>query len=244
VYGGANFNKQVMELSYGCHILVATPGRLIDMIERKKISLSYIKYLCFDEADRMLDMGFEDQMRKIVFNLGMPDKYRGQTSMFSATFPDTIRALARDFLNNYVFVTIGRIGSATELVTQNLKYVEESDKRQELIKLLRNIDGRTLIFAATKKSTDQLGYYLQQVGFSTTSIHGNRSQTDREAALRDFRSNKCRILVATDVAARGLHIDNVIHVINFDLPSNIDDYVHRIGRTSLWKTRNCYCFFQ
>jgi len=190
-----------------------------------------IKYLCFDEADRMLDMGFEDQMRKIVFDLGMPDKYHRQTSMFSATFPDTIRQLARDFLNTFVFIAIGRIGSTTDLVTQSVKYVEENDKKQELIKLLRNQEGRTLIFSATKKSTDHLGYYLCQMGFSATSIHGDKSQSERENALRDFKSDKARVLVATDVAARGLHIENVLHVINFDLPSNIDDYVHRIGRT-------------
>jgi len=201
------------------------------MIERKKISLQFIKYLCFDEADRMLDMGFEDQMRKIVFNLGMPDKYHRQTSMFSATFPDSIRQMAKDFLNSYVFIAIGRIGSTTDLVTQHVKFVEEVDKKPELVKLLKNIDGRTLIFAATKKSTDHLGYYLCQMGFSATSIHGDRSQTDRENALRDFKSDRFRILVATDVAARGLHIENVIHVINFDLPSNVEDYVHRIGRT-------------
>jgi ATP-dependent RNA helicase DDX3X len=231
VYGGANFNKQTMEMSHGCHILVATPGRLIDMIERKKISLQFIKYLCFDEADRMLDMGFEDQMRKIVFNLGMPDKYHRQTSMFSATFPDSIRQMAKDFLNTYAFIAIGRIGSTTELVTQYIKFVEDGDKKQELVKLIKNMDGRTLIFAATKKTTDHLGYYLCQMGFSATSIHGDRSQTDRENALRDFKSDRVRVLVATDVAARGLHIENVVHVINFDLPSNVEDYVHRIGRT-------------
>jgi len=179
----------------------------------------------------MLDMGFEDQMRKIVFNYGMPDKFNRQTSMFSATFPESIRQMAKDFLNNYVFIAIGRIGSTTDLVTQSVKYVEENDKKQELVKLLRNQEGRTLIFSATKKSTDHLGYYLCQMGFSATSIHGDRSQTERENALRDFKSDKARVLVATDVAARGLHIENVVHVINFDLPSNIDDYVHRIGRT-------------
>jgi len=151
--------------------------------------------------------------------------------MFSATFPDSIRVLASDFLNNYIFVTIGRVGSATDLVTQSLKYVEEEDKKEELLKLLKNVDGRTLIFAATKKLTDHLGKYLLSMGFSTSSIHGNRTQMERENALKDFKSNRCRILVATDVAARGLHIDNVTHVINFDLPTNIQDYVHRIGRT-------------
>jgi len=179
----------------------------------------------------MLDMGFEDQMRKIVFNLDMPDKHRRQTSMFSATFPESIRQMAKDFLNSYVFIAIGRIGSTTELVTQHIKYVEEGDKKQELVKLIKSIDGRTLIFAATKKSTDHLGYYLCQMGFSATSIHGDRSQSDRENALREFKSDRVRILVATDLAARGLHIENVVHVINFDLPSNVEDYVHRIGRT-------------
>jgi ATP-dependent RNA helicase DDX3X len=231
VYGGSSFQSQARELSKGCHILVATPGRLIDMIDRYKVSLEHIKFLIFDEADRMLDMGFEEPMRNVVFNYGMPDKFHRQTSMFSATFPNSIRALASDFLNDYIFVTIGRVGSANEMVTQSFQYVEEADKKSELLKLLKSIDGKILIFAATKRSTDHLGYYLHNLGFSTQSIHGDRTQIERENAIRDFKGTKCRVLVATDVASRGLDIDNVGHVINFDLPSSIDDYVHRIGRT-------------
>jgi len=160
----------------------------------------------------------------------MPDRDSRQTLMFSATFPKPIQNLARDFLADRVFVSIGRNGSTTELVTQRLKYVEEEDKREELIKELRNIEGRTLIFA-TKRSADLLENFLYQNGFSTASIHGDRTQPEREAALNAFKNGKATILVATDVAARGLHIDGVVHVINFDLPSNIEDYVHRIGRT-------------
>jgi len=215
--------------------LIATPGRLIDLIEKGKISLEFIKFLCIDEADRMLDMGFEDQIRKIIFDLKVPDRAQRQTLMFSATFPKSIQLLARDFLNDFIHITIGKEGSTTELVTQRLKYVKEDSKREELVILLNSIEGRTLIFVATKKSADMLETYLYNKGFSTASIHGDRSQIDRENALESFKSGSSRILVATDVAARGLHIDDVTHVINFDLPSNIEDYVHRIGRTGRGK---------
>jgi ATP-dependent RNA helicase DDX3X len=137
VYGGSSFMSQARELNSGCHILVATPGRLVDMLDRYKVSLEHIKYLCFDEADRMLDMGFEDQMRNVVFNYGMPDKIKRQTSMFSATFPNSIRALASDFLNDYIFVTIGRVGSANELVTQSFQYVEEEDKKIRITQTIK-----------------------------------------------------------------------------------------------------------
>jgi len=134
-------------------------------------------------------------------------------------------------LNNYVFISIGRAGSTTELVTQKFVFVEEDDKRDELVKQLDLVEGRTLIFVATRKSADLLNDFFYQNGFSAASIHGERSQYEREKALESFKTGRSRILVATDVAARGLHIDNVSHVINFDLPSNIEDYVHRIGRT-------------
>jgi len=231
IYGGASFDKQANELSHGCNILIATPGRLIDMVERGKLSLELVKYLCVDEADRMLDMGFEDQIRKIVFEFDMPDKESRQTLMFSATFPRPIQDLARDFLNDYIFISIGRVGSTTELVTQRLITVEEDDKRDELIKQLNDVEGRTLIFVATRKSADTLDDFLYKNKYNAASIHGERTQYERERALDAFKTGKIRILVATDVAARGLHIDDVAHVINYDLPSNIDDYVHRIGRT-------------
>jgi len=179
----------------------------------------------------MLDMGFEEQLRKIIFEVGMPSREQRQTLMFSATFPKPIQKLARDFLNGYVYISIGREGSTTELVTQKLLFIDEDDKRKEIMNQLETIDGKTLVFVAMKKSADDLCDYLKDVGFKTSSIHGDRSQFERERALELFKSNNVRILVATDVAARGLHIDNVAHVINYDMPGNIDDYVHRIGRT-------------
>ncbi|XP_051912879.1 ATP-dependent RNA helicase DDX3X-like isoform X1 [Hippocampus zosterae] len=250
VYGGADIGQQIRDLERGCHLLVATPGRLVDMMERGKIGLDYCKYLVLDEADRMLDMGFEPQIRRIVEQDTMPPKGNRQTMMFSATFPKEIQILARDFLDDYIFLAVGRVGSTSENITQKVVWVEESDKRSFLLDLLsatvipsevqdnagENMekpgkDSLTLVFVETKKGADALEDFLYREGYACTSIHGDRSQRDREEALNQFRSGKCPILVATAVAARGLDISNVKHVINFDLPSDIEEYVHRIGRT-------------
>uniref|UniRef100_A0A3Q3R048 RNA helicase n=1 Tax=Monopterus albus TaxID=43700 RepID=A0A3Q3R048_MONAL len=233
VYGGADIGQQIRDLERGCHLLVATPGRLVDMMERGKIGLDYCKYLVLDEADRMLDMGFEPQIRRIVEQDTMPHKGIRQTMMFSATFPKEIQILARDFLEEYIFLAVGRVGSTSENITQKVVWVEESDKRSFLLDLLSATgkDSLTLVFVETKKGADALEDFLYREGYACTSIHGDRSQRDREEALNQFRSGKCPILVATAVAARGLDISNVKHVINFDLPSDIEEYVHRIGRT-------------
>jgi len=229
VYGGAEFRTQLAELERGCHILVATPGRLLDMMERGKVGISNIKYLCVDEADRMLDMGFEQQIRGIVDQC--PDRGVRQTLMFSATFPKTILRLAEDFLDNYIFLSIGRPSSATDIIKQSVRWVEDHEKKAALLELLRDIQGLTLIFVETKRMADHLEEFLYRHDFSTASIHGDRSQREREAALEAFRKGQAQILVATDVAARGLDVDGVKHVINYDLPNDVDDYVHRIGRT-------------
>uniref|UniRef100_A0A668AFI6 RNA helicase n=1 Tax=Myripristis murdjan TaxID=586833 RepID=A0A668AFI6_9TELE len=250
VYGGADIGQQIRDLERGCHLLVATPGRLVDMMERGKIGLDYCNYLVLDEADRMLDMGFEPQIRRIVEQDTMPPKGIRQTMMFSATFPKEIQILARDFLEDYIFLAVGRVGSTSENITQKVVWVEESDKRSFLLDLLNatvipsevqeNVaeapekpgkDSLTLVFVETKKGADALEDFLYREGYACTSIHGDRSQRDREEALHQFRSGRCPILVATAVAARGLDISNVKHVINFDLPSDIEEYVHRIGRT-------------
>ncbi|XP_069060308.1 ATP-dependent RNA helicase DDX3X isoform X1 [Pleurodeles waltl] len=233
VYGGADIGQQIRDLERGCHLLVATPGRLVDMMERGKIGLDYCKYLVLDEADRMLDMGFEPQIRRIVEQDTMPPKGVRHTMMFSATFPKEIQILARDFLDEYIFLAVGRVGSTSENITQKVVWVEESDKRSFLLDLLNATgkDSLTLVFVETKKGADSLEDFLYREGYACTSIHGDRSQRDREEALHQFRSGKCPILVATAVAARGLDISNVKHVINFDLPSDIEEYVHRIGRT-------------
>jgi len=222
--------NQLRMIERGCHILIATPGRLKDFIDRRRISLSQIEYLCLDEADRMLDMGFEPQIREIIQSSEVTPKDKRQTVMFSATFPKAIQNLARDFLRpGFVFLEVGRVGSTTELIKQIIK--EIFDKNTEILKDLKDIDGRTLVFVERKITAEQLGRFLRSQGVNATEIHGDRSQMEREAALRSFKRGVNRVLVATSVAARGLDIDEVKHVINYDLPQEIDDYVHRIGRT-------------
>jgi len=240
VYGGANVGEQMRDLDRGCHLLVATPGRLVDMLERGRISLEHCRFLVLDEADRMLDMGFEPQIRRIVEQDNMMKTGQRQTLMFSATFPKEIQMLARDFLHDYIFLAIGRVGSTSENITQKVVWVEEHDKRSFLLDLLdaaglnQTTEGEpslTLVFVETKKGADQLDEYLYREGFPVTSIHGDRTQREREEALKRFRCGRSPILVATAVAARGLDIPNVKHVINFDMPSDVEEYVHRIGRT-------------
>jgi ATP-dependent RNA helicase DDX3X len=232
VYGGADIGSQLRQIERGCDLLVATPGRLVDLIERGRISLVNIKYLVLDEADRMLDMGFEPQIRRIVEGEDMPPVQARQTLMFSATFPRDIQMLARDFLKEYIFLSVGRVGSTSENITQKVEYVEDPDKRSVLLDILHTHGaGLTLIFVETKRMADSLSDFLINQGFPATSIHGDRTQREREKALEMFRNGRCPILVATAVAARGLDIPNVTHVVNYDLPTDIDDYVHRIGRT-------------
>ncbi|KAL2557141.1 DEAD-box ATP-dependent RNA helicase 37 [Forsythia ovata] len=238
-YGGAPINQQLRDLERGVDILVATPGRLVDLLERARVSLQMIRYLALDEADRMLDMGFEPQIRKIVQQMDMPPPGMRQTMLFSATFPKEIQRLAADFLSGYIFLAVGRVGSSTDLIVQRVEYVHESDKRSHLMDLLHaqkanGVHGKqslTLVFVETKKGADSLEHWLCINGFPATAIHGDRTQQEREQALRSFKSGMTPILVATDVAARGLDIPHVAHVVNFDLPNDIDDYVHRIGRT-------------
>eukprot|EP01040_Poterioochromonas_malhamensis_P000953 gene953-1010_t len=230
VYGGANIQLQQRELDAGADILVATPGRLVDLIERGRVRLDIVQFLVLDEADRMLDMGFEPQIRRIVQEEGMP--VERQTFMFSATFPVEIQRLAGDFMRNYVFIAVGRVGAASKDVTQRIEWVEQQDKVQFVVDFLTRVpEGLVLIFVETKRGADNLEEVLVRYGFPASSIHGDKSQREREEALKLFKSARTPILVATDVAARGLDIPNVTQVINFDMPSNIDDYVHRIGRT-------------
>jgi len=245
VYGGADVVSQMRDLSRGCHLLVATPGRLVDMIDRGKVGLDNCMFLVLDEADRMLDMGFEPQIRRIVEEDYMPQVGVRQTLMFSATFPKEIQRLAQDFLANYIFLAVGRVGSTSENITQKIVWVSGDDKRSFLLDILEAegldqlnkrtninmVENLTLVFVETKKGADALEEFLHRNGYPVTSIHGDRSQREREDALRVFRSGQCPILVATAVAARGLDIPHVKHVINFDLPSDIAEYVHRIGRT-------------
>ena len=210
MYGGAHVGDQMRDLDKGCHLLVATPGRLVDMLERGKVSLEFCKYLVLDEADRMLDMGFEPQIRRIVEQDNMPVVGKRQTLMFSATFPKEIQMLARDFLHDYIFLAIGRVGSTSENITQKVVWVEENDKRDFLLDLLaaaglsskanQEDASLTLVFVETKKGADQLDEFLYKQGFPVTSIHGDRTQREREEALRAFRAGKTPILVATAVS--------------------------------------------
>jgi ATP-dependent RNA helicase DDX3X len=204
VYGGADIGSQLRQIERGCDLLVATPGRLVDLIERGRISLASIKYLVLDEADRMLDMGFEPQIRRIVEGEDMPPTAGRQTLMFSATFPRDIQMLARDFLKEYIFLSVGRVGSTSENITQKIEYVEDADKRSVLLDILHTHGaGLTLVFVETKRMADSLSDFLINQGFPATSIHGDRTQREREKALEMFRTGRCPILVATAVAARG-----------------------------------------
>ncbi|KAI8081726.1 ATP-dependent RNA helicase DED1 [Halteromyces radiatus] len=232
VYGGAGVPGQIQEVIAGCDVLVAAPGRLLDFMERGVISLSNVKYLILDEADRMLDMGFERTIRNIVERHDLP-KDR-QTLLYSATFPKEIQLLARDFLRpDYLFLRVGRVGGTTTDITQKVMWVEEQEKREKLKTiLLSQPPCRTLIFVDTKRSADSLDNFLYQNQFPSTSIHGDRSQMEREDAILAFKSGTCPILVATAVVARGIDIKNVMHVINFDMVNDIDEYIHRIGRTA------------
>ncbi|KAI9359762.1 P-loop containing nucleoside triphosphate hydrolase protein [Pilaira anomala] len=233
VYGGADIGQQLRQIDRGCDILVATPGRLVDLIERARVSLKKVRFLILDEADRMLDMGFEPQIRRIVQGEDMPGVQDRQTLMFSATFPKNIQMLARDFLKEYVFLSVGRVGATSENITQKIEYVEDEDKRSVLLDILTShpAEGLTLIFVETKRMADALSDFLMSNNFPATSIHGDRTQRERENALEAFRTGRAPIMVATAVAARGLDIPNVTHVISYDLPTDVDDYVHRIGRT-------------
>jgi ATP-dependent RNA helicase DDX3X len=232
IYGGADVRDQLRQIERGCDLLIATPGRLVDLIERGRLSMENVQFLCLDEADRMLDMGFEPQIRRIVEQEGMPQGSDRQTMLFSATFPPNIQRLASDFLEDYIFLTVGRVGSASKDVKQTVEYVDQRDKIEHLMRFLLTIEeGLILIFVETKRSCDYIEDVLCGKGFPACSIHGDKSQREREQSLRSFRGGHTPVMVATDVAARGLDIPNVTNVVNFDLPTNIDDYVHRIGRT-------------
>ena len=229
VYGGADIGTQLRSMERGCDLLVATPGRLVDLIERGRISLLNIKYLVLDEADRMLDMGFEPQIRRIVEGEDMPGVNSRQTLMFSATFPRDIQMLARDFLKDYVFLSVGRVGSTSENITQSVEYVEDPDKRSVLLDILHTHGaGLTLIFVETKRMADSLSDFLINQNFPATSIHGDRTQRERERALEMFRNGRCPILVATAVAARGTYISERIFP---DWYSKHGSHTHTILRT-------------
>jgi len=230
VYGGSDARNQYFELQQGVAILVATPGRLVDFLNREKISLYNCRFTVLDEADRMLDMGFEPQIQQILGGFDMLND--GQTMMFSATFPTEIQKLAQKYLNDYIFLAVGRVGSTAESITQQLQKANGRDEKLDaLMDLLPKCDGLTLVFVARKRDAEYIEMFLRSEQVNAESIHGNRNQHERERALKSFRDGTSPILIATDVAARGLDVPNVKWVINYDLPNSIDSYVHRIGRT-------------
>jgi len=231
-YGGTSTGFQMTQLFKGTNLLIATPGRLMDIVEKGKVSFEGLRYLVLDEADRMLDMGFHPEVIRITSHSTMPKKGERRTLMFSATFPEAVQQLALEFLENYLFLSVGIVGGASSDVTQTFLKVEKFQKREKLIEILKDVGSdRTLVFVETKRNADFLASVLSNEGLPTTSIHGDRLQREREEALRDFKVGKMPILIATAVAARGLDIKGVAHVINYDLPKSIDEYVHRIGRT-------------
>ena len=228
VFGGVGINPQIQGLARGVDILVATPGRLLDHMQQRTVDLSEIEILVLDEADRMLDMGFIRDIRKI---LAVMPKQR-QSLLFSATFSDEIRELAQTFLNNPASVEVARRNTTVETVAQRVIYVDREKKSELLIHLLQSHGWhQVLVFARTKHGADALARKIEKAGISSAALHGNKSQGARVRALNDFKDGKLVVLVATDIAARGLDIDALPHVINFELPNIPEDYVHRIGRT-------------
>ncbi|THD25027.1 DEAD-box ATP-dependent RNA helicase 30 [Fasciola hepatica] len=229
-YGGSPRGPQIRELQRGAEVCIATPGRLIDFIRSEKNLMGRVTYLVLDEADRMLDMGFEPQIRKIVAHI-RPDR---QTLMWSATWPREVQALARDFLKNYIQVNIGSVSlHANPNITQIVEVVDEWNKELRLIELLTMFGrARCLVFVETKRKTDQITYTLRRRGFAVGAMHGDKQQRDREMTLNSFREGRINVLVATDVASRGLDIDDIQYVINVDFPNQTEDYIHRIGRTA------------
>ncbi|NXX13744.1 DDX4 helicase, partial [Podargus strigoides] len=233
IYGGTQILHSIDQVKRGCNILCATIGRLLDIIRRDVIGLCNVKYLVLDEADRMLDMGFGLHVKELISNPSMPPKDKRQTLMFSATFPEEVHRLAGELLKTeYLFVVVGRVSEACTDIQQTIIQVPQYSRRDKLIEILKSTGReRTMVFVNIKRKADYLAAFLCQEEIPATSIHGDRPQRERETALQYFRSGECPVLVATSVAARGLDIEHVQHVINFDLPSTIEEYVHRIGRT-------------
>ncbi|CUJ95547.1 DEAD/DEAH box helicase [Shimia thalassica] len=229
VVGGVSINPQITRVSRGTDIIVATPGRLIDLMERKALDLSATDFLVLDEADQMLDLGFIHALRKIAEWL--PETR--QTMLFSATMPKQMSEIAGSYLNDPVRVQVSPPGKAADKVTQGIHFIAKGEKTSLLIELLdAHRDEAAIVFARTKHGSDRLMKALVKAGYEANAVHGNKSQGQRERAIKAFRSGETMVLVATDVAARGLDIPEVRHVYNYDLPNVPENYVHRIGRTA------------
>jgi ATP-dependent RNA helicase RhlE len=228
VFGGVGYEPQERALRAGVDVVVATPGRLLDHLEKRNVDFSYLETLVLDEADRMLDMGFAPQLNRIVEQV---PRYR-QTLLFSATMPPEVEALARKYLRKPVVVQVGRRSSAATTVTHAVYPVPRHLKNDLLVHLLtKKAHDSVLVFTRTKSGADRVVQDLEKAGVKAGAMHADKSQRERMAALEDFKSGKLRVLVATDIAQRGLDISGITHVINYDVPQQPEDYVHRIGRT-------------
>jgi len=229
VYGGVGMTEQTVRLERGVDVVVATPGRLLDHMGRGSADFRCLEILVLDEADRMLDMGFLPDIKRIISKLPR----ERQTMMFSATFAPELERLAKDMLHEPERVTIGAVAQPVDAVRQLVVPVRQDDKSKMLLQILEEEKmDQAIIFLRTKSRTDRVAAVLRKAGHNATPIHGDLSQSQRQKALQGFREGKYNILVATDVAARGLDIQDISHVINYDIPENPDDYVHRIGRTA------------
>jgi ATP-dependent RNA helicase RhlE len=227
VIGGVSEKAQIQSLKAGSHLVIATPGRLQDLMNRKFADLQKVKILVLDEADRMLDMGFLPAIRRILSALPM----RRQTLCFSATMEQSISGLVNEYMRNPVRITLGSVLKPAESVQLKAYEVRPGEKLDCLRQLLYAEKGQTLIFTRTKRGTERLAKELMRNGFAAAMIHGDRSQSQRNGALSGFREGRFQVLVATDIASRGLHVDDVAHVINYDVPKMAEDFIHRVGRT-------------
>lgn len=228
IFGGVNQNTQVQKLERGVDILTATPGRLLDLMNQKIVNLNSIRHFVLDEADRMLDMGFIHDIRRLLPKLPK----NKQTLFFSATMPESIATLSRSILSNPVKVEVTPVSSVVDTIAQYIYFVEKQEKKDLLIGLLKKDKEKSaLIFSRTKHGADKIARVLSKAGIGSAAIHGNKSQNARQRALSDFKSNRIQALIATDIAARGIDINQLELVINYDLPDVAETYVHRIGRT-------------
>jgi ATP-dependent RNA helicase RhlE len=229
VVGGQSINRQITQLARGTDILVATPGRLIDLMDRRAVDLGSVRHLVLDEADQMLDLGFIHALRKIAARLGTPR----QTMLFSATMPKQMEELSRAYLTDPRRVQVAPPGKAADKVSQSVHFLDKGEKPARLREILsRDLDALTLVFSRTKHGAEKLMKSLVADGYNAASIHGNKSQGQRDRAINAFRDGSVKVLVATDVAARGIDVPGVAYVINYDLPDVPDNYIHRIGRTA------------
>lgn len=229
VYGGIEMGPQERALKSGVDIVVATPGRLMDHMRSKTVAFDKLDTLVLDEADRMMDMGFWPDVRRIVATL--PDSAARQTLLFSATMPEEVMRLADEVVCDAKYVQIGSAGGPAKSITHTIENVQSSQKTEWLAKFLRRAAGPVLVFVRTKSGAERLARKLASMGLKAAALHADRTQAQRTQAVEGFRSGTYRVLVATDVAARGLDIDGITHVVNYEVPANRETYVHRVGRT-------------